>query len=628
VRPSRLITVAPLAVLATALLAWTNAGGAPRSSVAMMLGDGLRAQQSLAPGVDGSVRFAPPAAAPRDQAAPPATARADCGPGSHPNPGLQGEIPASEAASGAAADGYTCNTELVGHEGSAGGYKVERFVDRAGHECAYYDTTLLFPLQAAQLKDQSPGVAVLDMSNPAKPVRTATLVTPAMQAPHESLLVNQKRGLLAAVLGNPIVYPGQVDVYDLNTDCRYPELQSSLPTGILGHESGFAKDGNTFYATSLQTGGITAIDVSNPKLPVTLGVYRFPSHGLTLSDDGNRAYVAGIGVGLQILDTSEIQARKPNPQVHLISQLGWSSLTIPQVAMSVTIGGRPYLVEIDEFATDTPGSSLPSANGQVVGAGRIIDISDERAPRVVSNLRLEVNQPENRAKVAGDPGASSSLQGDAGHYCNVPQEVDPGIVACSFIASGLRVFDIRDPYHPKELAYFVAPLGPSPVTAEKSDYAMSRPSFAPKRGEIWYSDGNSGFYSLRVTNGRWPFRGGAGSGSKPPPHPNLGLPGTRRCASRRRLVIHLRAPRGMRLRSVRVYVGSRRVRALSGVRTRARIDLRGLPKGRFRVRVVAVTTTGGKIVDTRRYRTCRPRHRGRHRRARGTATRRILSSMP
>jgi hypothetical protein len=32
---------------------------------------------------------------------------------------------------------------------------------------------------------------------------------------------------------------------------------------------------------------------------------------------------------------------------------------------------------------------------------------------------------------------------------------------------------------------------------------MSSPSFVPERGEIWYSDGNSGFYDVRLTNGVW-----------------------------------------------------------------------------------------------------------------------------
>jgi len=33
--------------------------------------------------------------------------------------------------------------------------------------------------------------------------------------------------------------------------------------------------------------------------------------------------------------------------------------------------------------------------------------------------------------------------------------------------------------------------------------AMSAPAFVPERKEIWYSDGNSGFHSVRITNGVW-----------------------------------------------------------------------------------------------------------------------------
>ncbi len=179
---------------------------------------------------------------------PPATPRAECAPGARPEGDMQGRVPPGSL------EGFNCNLTLVGQQGSSGGYKALRFKDSSGRECAYYDTTLLFPTNAQTLSERPTGTAVLDMSNPAKPVQTASLPTPAMQSPHESLVLNEKRGLLAAVMGNPAFAPGWVDVYDLNEDCRAPALQSSLPVGLLGHESGFAPDGNTFYATSISTG--------------------------------------------------------------------------------------------------------------------------------------------------------------------------------------------------------------------------------------------------------------------------------------------------------------------------------------------------------------------------------------
>ena len=442
-----------------------------------------------------------------------ATPQAECGPGSRPETGLQGRVSAEDHASGRAAEGFTCNTELVGSLtdpttlGTVGGFKVERYVDSTGRECAYYDTTLLFP---TDVTDAMAGVNVLDMSDPANPKHTATLTSPAMVTPHESLVVSQKRGLIVAVAGNPAFAPGIVDVYDASADCRFPVLRSSTPMGVFGHESGLSPDGRTFYSASPGTETIVAVDISNPSLPVPLGYYGYDSHGLSIGQDGNRAYVAGINSGLIILDTSEIQARKVGPQVHEIARLTWGSMSIPQNAIPVTIDGNPFVVEIDEFGA-----------GQEVGAGRIIDIGDEANPQVISNLRLQVHQPENFSTIAGDPGTFSPIQGFAGHYCNVPTRVDPQIVACSMILSGLRVFDISDPYHPREIAYFNAPVAPRAADegiSEASNYAMSSPTFVPERNEIWYSDGFSGFYAVRLNNDAAVLGGGCnevrGSGAK------------------------------------------------------------------------------------------------------------------
>ena len=163
--------------------------------------------------------------------------------------------------------------------------------------------------------------------------------------------------------------------------------------------------------------------------------------------------------------------------------------------------GHPYVLEFDEYNAAT----LGSGSADDVGAGRIIDIADETQPRVVSNLRLEVNQPAEHEAAAGDPGATSPVQGYAAHYCNIPTRVDPKIVACSFIASGLRAVRHQRPVHPKEIGYFVAPTKAKAENGgQASDFAMSQPAFVPERHEVWFTDGTSGFYVLRVTDDVWP----------------------------------------------------------------------------------------------------------------------------
>ncbi|HWL65021.1 MAG TPA: hypothetical protein VNP73_03515, partial [Actinomycetota bacterium] len=185
----------------------------------------------------------------------------------------------------------------------------------------------------------------------------------------------------------------------------------------------------------------------------------------------------------------------PAPVLEFVSHLTWKTVSIPQTAIPITIKGHPYVVEVDEFGGE-----------YAVGAGRVIDIANEKKPFVTSNLRLEVNNPDAQlGEQADDPGASSALQGYDAHYCSVPKREDPGIVACSFIVSGLRVFDITDPYHPKEIAYFNKAPEPN-AAGPRGSYAMSGPAFAEKRREIWYSDGYSGFYNVKITNGVWPSK--------------------------------------------------------------------------------------------------------------------------
>jgi hypothetical protein len=431
-----------------------------------------------------------------------------CGPGSLPETGIQGRVPAAEVSNGRAAKGYRCNTTQVSHFGVTGGFQVHRYVDKAGHDCAIFDSTLLFPRDLTNNATEGLGVFIMDMSDPAHPKHTATLSTPAMLSPHESLRVNQKRGLIAADMGYPSTNPGFVDVYDASADCRTPVLQSSTPLGILGHESAFAPDGTIFYVSS--TGGhtLTAVDLTNPQVPSILWFTpQYAPHGMSISDDGNRLYMADTGNdGLTILDVSQVQKHVLNPTVPEVSHMTWPEVSIPQNAIPITIKGHPYVVEVDEYTSSTtnpdftnPSSGLYNAAAKV-GAARIIDIADEKKPVVVSNMRLAVNQPSARAgDQQNDPGAQSPVQGYAGHYCAVPTRTDPTIVACSFIASGLRVFSIKDPVHPQEIAYFNGPIQPGVDIYHSGAFAMSAPAFVPSRNEIWYTDGNSGFYAVRLT---------------------------------------------------------------------------------------------------------------------------------
>jgi hypothetical protein len=87
------------------------------------------------------------------------------------------------------------------------------------------------------------------------------------------------------------------------------------------------------------------------------------------------------------------------------------------------------------------------------------------------------------------------------------------------------------------------------------------------------------------------------------------LPSTRRCVSRRRFRIRLRHPRGARVASAVVRVNGKKVATRRGRRITAPVNLRGLPKGRFAVRITVKLADGRTVSGTRRYRTCTPKKR-------------------
>lgn len=532
-------------------------------------------------------------------------ARADCGPGSSPETALQGQVPKAERDSGRSRQGYRCNLELLGRyqgEGSS-------WVSQSYRNCAYMSTR--FPSGA-----RSPGVQVVDVSDPRAPKLATTLTSPAMRGTWETLKVNEARGLLAAVSapspgGNGLAF---FDVYDIKEDCSRPRLlnsvpvpQLTLPANVGGHEGNWAPDGDTYWATFLYSGGITAIDVTDPAQPrpIFTGQTSPRNHGLSVSADGNRLYIADIADrqgarnGLQIFDVSDVQARRPAPQIREVGSVYWSDGSTGQHAVPFTSGGRSYVVFVDELDE---------------GAARIIDITDETSPRIVSKLKLEIHLPEHAGARAEDT-ENTGIFGYDGHYCDIDRQTDPTAVACGYFQSGVRVFDIRDVGRPKEIAYYNPPaqLGrnaelqssehaTNPIVgtgspALNTDWCSSPPRFVGD--QLWVTCQDNGFMALRFTNRAFPLG-----------QPQRGAPrllGPRRCASRRRFTIRVREPRGVRLRSARVYVAGRRVKVRrSHGRLRARVNLRGRPKGTFRVRVVAKTRSGRTIRGSRRYRTCIP----------------------
>lgn len=143
---------------------------------------------------------------------------------------------------------------------------------------------------------------------------------------------------------------------------------------------------------------------------------------------------------------------------------------------------------------------------------------------------------------------------------------------------------------------------PGNEAATMGDYLPSTRYLASGQALPCLPGARSGASTLAGASGTSP-----GLGQQPG---QLGLPRAAKCLSRRRIVIHPRLVRGHRMVSLRVYIGRRLERRLSGSPRRVAVDLRGRARGTFTVTLVGRTAYGRTLREHRTYHTCvTTRHR-------------------
>jgi hypothetical protein len=437
--------------------------------------------------------------------------------------------------------GFHCNLELVSQIQDEGAGWQDAFVtDDSGHICAYHDTS---PSTAGR---KHMGVAVIDVTDIASPKTVTYLTSPAMLDPAETLKVSETRKLMVAVfaLGHEQATP-QLDIYDLASDCRFPRLvmssatppQSSSQAPVRATDAAFSPEGSLLYVTSLREGLIQVIDIRTPANPTVIATWSMPfnqrTSGLSIREDGRRAYFTLFGEGsaapyngsprltngLVIADVTEAQQHVVHPQVKVVSSIVWGDGSASHQTLPVRVGGKEYLIAVDEG-----GSGYSNASGWRAACNarlpawsmaRIVDIADERHPKIVSRLQLEMNLPDNCDRILPDvAGLSGFTYGS--HYCNVDDPRDATILACGYLESGIRVFDIRAPLHPREIAYFVPPAVDSPVPGSvnsngtargRVDHCSAQMRLDARSGTMMTTCQDNGFLVLRFTGSVWPVRG-------------------------------------------------------------------------------------------------------------------------
>lgn len=454
----------------------------------------------------------------------PAQAAVLCGKQDLPETGVGGDVPLADQISGRADQGYNCGLALVGYSslGARGGNANMAW----SKDCAYI---------------AGDGVAVVDVRDPRHPRQVATLHGPgsdatietlhAVDAPGRSLLATGRYGLFG-VQGQQGTAP--VDLWDV-ADCLHPKLITTVQFPANVHNLTFTADGKRLWSTlPLQAMDLT--DLRHPKVLPNIEAQICNSghcelqyaHEAWPSPDDKRLYVGGqeiVDEALLVVDTEGWPA-KPARVLGSLPDPGHS-------IRPATIGGKPFLVNSDEsIINPTAKGCLPNELTPFGGASRpnLTDISNENAPVVRSTVRLPINEVVHCAEQV-----LSGVNGSV-HYQDVDDPEDTTFLMASMWNSGLRINDIRDPEHPREVAYFNPGrfTGGNPLAGDPGvgtllglqslnglDQAWAHVRYRADSGQIWLTTATGGFWVLELEP---QVRAALGLPAKPAVHPNGAIP--------------------------------------------------------------------------------------------------------
>jgi len=379
------------------------------------------------------------------------------------------------------------------------------------------------------------GVAVLDTRNPRSPVRVATLQNPPGTSVEDMNVFTAQygpaRGRDIAAVGIQVCGGSRSDtsffrglqLFDV-TDPTRPFEIGRLDTGCCArglHETDVAHRSDlkrTFvyasvpasgYPDAAPTSGVRdekgrgdfrLIDITDPTRPVEVsdwGVIADPvpglpvggqgcdpdgnyGHSATPSEDGKLAFVAYWDSGFIALDVSD-----PSKPVYK------GRTTYPADAdgdghSSSYDDSRKLLFTADE-------DFCKASAGTEAGFGylRVYDESNLSAPRQIGTYRT--------------PNSAGTKDVAAGDYTIHLTELVGTTLYASWYSDGVRVIDVKDPRHPREVANFVPPAGQNPVKpSQRSTLTNTTQVWGvavdEATGLVYLSDMNTGLWIVRRTD--------------------------------------------------------------------------------------------------------------------------------
>lgn len=464
-----------------------------------------------------------------------------CGRQDHPERGIQGNTTREEQRDGTARKGYNCGLTKLGFTEltTEGRKKTSNGNIAWARECAY----IAGPgaVSGEPKPEATHGIAVVKVSDDGTPTHVRTLRFGGSRSALETLHAVETPERAILVVGQYGNSPGDdvnpMDVYDVS-DCANPvhldrfgnvTPASAEPTKTFTynwpaniHNLTVSGNGRYVFATQplqvidlapLFDGDATTeieylgnLDEATPSAPVSPGPLadlddpvegvawgntrsRYLSHEAWPNADGTKLYIGGqlpAWETFTILDIADWLQRKGPPEI--ISQVQGRGHSV----RTATIKGKPYVLHSEEAVFGPTAGCLPETANPFVGPAQpwLTDISDEENPVLVSQFGLEINEPEHC------PEALRSNVRAGVHYHDVDNAADTTFVMASMWNAGVRVFDVRDPSAPVEVAYF----NPGVVGEGDGvlDHAWGHVRWLPERNQMWFATSSGGFWVVEM----------------------------------------------------------------------------------------------------------------------------------
>jgi len=333
----------------------------------------------------------------------------------------------------------------------------------------------------AHLGEHDMALSILDCTDPSAPRLLRQLPHPPNTHSHKVqiagnvLIQNRERPYFAQKGGGGARHEAGIVTYDIS-DPTDPRPLGRYDVEGKGVHRMWCVDGRYAHVSSSWPGYhenvYLILDVSDPAHPEKVGLWHIPGTGPDDAEgwdlapglhayvhgvipEGDRAYVSCVDGGVAIVDISDLA----HPRT--ISRINWMPPFGGYAHTALPLPGRGLVIGVCESVKDTCEED---------GDKRIwvIDVRHERQPVTISTFPRPVPPP-------GSPWPD---------YCQRPQRFGPHnvhehrphygyrneyLLFATYYNAGLRVVDLRNPFRPEEVGYFVPPAPPGQAAPQTND---------------------------------------------------------------------------------------------------------------------------------------------------------------